>query len=67
MNRMEEIRAMLIDELDSFAGKGNLSSSDLEAIHMITSSIKSIDQIAYNDMYDARYSETRGRSSFRRY
>ena len=42
---MYRLKSMLCDELDEIAGKGELSSGDLETIHKLTDTIKNIDKI----------------------
>lgn len=45
MHKMEELRRMLVKELDEITSKGELSTGSLEVIDKLTHSIKSIDTI----------------------
>lgn len=61
MKHVEQIRDMLCDELDEIAKKGQLTADSLDAVDMITHSIKSIDTIlameesGYSNGYSGRY------------
>jgi hypothetical protein len=54
MQKMEELREMLCEELDKITKKGELSAGSLDVIDKLTHSIKSIDTIIA--MEDAGYS-----------
>ena len=54
MQKMEELRDMLCEELDKITKKGELSAGSLDVIDKLTHSIKSIDTIIA--MEDAGYS-----------
>lgn len=45
MKKMEELKEMLCTELDKLAGKGSISKTDLENIHMLTDTIKNLDKM----------------------
>lgn len=45
MKHIMQIRDMLCDELDDIAKKGQLTADSLDAVDMLTHSIKSIDTI----------------------
>ena len=65
MQKMEELRDMLCEELDKITKKGELSAGSLDVIDKLTHSIKSIDTImameeaGYSN--DGGYSYARGR------
>ena len=75
MKHIDKLRDMLCDELDEITAKGKLTVDSLDAIDMITHSIKSIDTILameeaeYNRGYSGRryydHSYGRGRSARR--
>lgn len=56
MKHIEQLREMLCEELDDLTKKGKLSVDSLDAIDMITHSIKSIDTILA--MEESGYSNT---------
>ena len=60
MQKMEELREMLCEELDKITKKGELSAGSLDVIDKLTHSIKSIDTIIA--MEDAGYSNESGYS-----
>ena len=60
MQKMEELRSMLCDELDKITKKGELSAGSLDVVDKLTHSIKSIDTIMA--MEDAGYSNESGYS-----
>lgn len=60
MQKMEELREMLCEELDKITKKGELSTGSLDVIDKLTHSIKSIDTIIA--MEDAGYSNESGYS-----
>lgn len=60
MQKMEELREMLCEELDKITKKGELSTGSLDVIDKLTHSIKSIDTIMA--MEDAGYSNESGYS-----
>ncbi len=60
MQKMEELRDMLCEELDKITKKGELSAGSLDVIDKLTHSIKSIDTITA--MEDAGYSNESGYS-----
>lgn len=60
MQKMEELRDMLCEELDKITKKGELSTGSLDVIDKLTHSIKSIDTIMA--MEDAGYSNEAGYS-----
>ena len=60
MQKMEELREMLCEELDKITKKGELSAGSLDVIDKLTHSIKSIDTIMAMD--DAGYSNESGYS-----
>lgn len=60
MQKMEELRDMLCEELDKITKKGELSAGSLDVIDKLTHSIKSIDTIMA--MEDAGYSNESGYS-----
>ena len=49
MRTLEKLRDMLCDELDEYAGKKDMSTADLEKVHVITDTIKNIDKICIMD------------------
>lgn len=55
MHKMEELKQMLVDELNKVIKKGELSAGSLDVIDKLTHSIKSIDTIVA--MEDAGYSQ----------
>ena len=55
MHKMEELKQMLVDELNKVVKKGELSAGSLDVIDKLTHSIKSIDTIVA--MEDAGYSQ----------
>ena len=63
MHKMEELRDMLINELERCTKKGELSAGSLDVIDKLTHSIKSIDTIMA--MEDAGYSNEGGNYSMR--
>ena len=73
MHKMEELKDMLVDELDEVTAKGKLTAGDLDTVDKLTHSIKSIDTILAMDGYsnDYRYdggmSYARKRDSLGRY
>lgn len=56
MKHIEQLRDMLCEELDSITKKGKLTVDSLDAVDMITHSIKSIDTIMA--MEEAGYSNS---------
>ena len=71
MQKMEELRDMLCEELDKITKKGELSAGSLDVVDKITHSIKSIDTImamnGYSNGYSNRNSYARRRDSMGRY
>lgn len=79
MNKMEELRDMLCEELDNVVEQGEITTGSLEIIDKLTHSIKSIDTIlameeagysnddygSYDD-YSRRGSYARGRRNAKR-
>lgn len=68
MKDLRRLKDMLYDDLEEIAGKGALSSGDLDAVQKLTDTIKNIDKIDmleddYSSRmmpdYDRRYSERR--------
>lgn len=55
---MHKLKKYLKEELRQYEEKGNLSSSDLQAVHMITDTIKNIDKI---EMLEDEYEEGHSR------
>lgn len=55
---MHKLKKYLKEELRQYEEKGNLSSSDLQAVHMITDTIKNIDKI---EMLEEEYEEGHSR------
>ena len=60
MQKMEELREMLCEELEKITKKGELSTGSLDVVDKLTHSIKSIDTIMA--MEDAGYSNESGYS-----
>ena len=60
MQKMEELREMLCEELEKITKKGELSTGSLDVVDKLTHSIKSIDTIMA--MENARYSNESGYS-----
>lgn len=60
MQKMEELRDMLCEELEKITKKGELSTGSLDVVDKLTHSIKSIDTIMA--MEDAGYSNDSGYS-----
>lgn len=60
MQKMEELREMLCEELDKITKKGELSAGSLDVVDKLTHSIKSIDTIMA--MEDSGYSNESGYS-----
>lgn len=58
MKNMEELKLMLMDELDQIIAKGEISFNDLDNIQKMTSSIKNIDRIIMADRYSDHPSDT---------
>lgn len=56
MRTLEKLRDMLCDELDDYAEKKDMSTADLEKVHVITDTIKNIDKICIMDE-DGEYSQ----------
>ena len=66
MHKMEELREMLCEELETITKKGELSAGSLDAIDKLTHSIKSIDTIMAMEGYSGDdYSYARGRNAKR--
>lgn len=63
MQKMEELREMLCEELDKITKKGELSAGSLDIVDKLTHSIKSIDTIMA--MEEAGYSNEGGYSNAR--
>lgn len=63
MQKMEELRDMLCEELDKITKKGELSAGSLDIVDKLTHSIKSIDTIMA--MEEAGYSNEGGYSNAR--
>ena len=63
MHKLDELRDMLMDELEKCSDKGELSAGSLEVIDKLAHAIKSIDTIvAMEDAgYSNEYSNARGR------
>lgn len=59
MQKMEELRDMLCEELEKITKKGELSAGSLDVVDKLTHSIKSIDAIMA--MEDSGYSKQGGR------
>lgn len=55
---MHKLKKYLKEELRQYEEKGNLSSSDIQAVHMITDTIKNIDKI---EMLEDEYEEGHSR------
>ena len=66
MHKLEELKEMLMDELNKVTKKGELSAGSLDIVDKLTHSIKSICTIMAMDEYDDEYSEARGGSSYAR-
>lgn len=49
MKPMDDLKEMLMSELERIAKKGDISHTDLDTIHKLTDTIKNIDKI---EMYD---------------
>lgn len=71
MQKMEELREMLCEELDKITKKGELSAGSLDVIDKLTHSIKSIDTImamedvGYSNESGYSYARGRGRNARR--
>lgn len=67
MHKLEELREMLMEELEKCSDKGELSAGSLEVIDKLAHAIKSIDTImameegGYSNEYSNEYSNARGR------
>ena len=61
---LEELRETLCDELEEIAGRGNVSHSDLEDVHLLTDTIKNIDKINRIDNGTSYGRTTRRRYSY---
>ena len=55
MRTLEKLRDMLCDELDEYAEKKDMSTADLEKVHVITDTVKNIDKICIMEE-DGEYS-----------
>lgn len=70
MNKMEELKEMLCEELEKITKKGELSAGSLDVVDKLTHSIKSIDTImameeaGYSN--ESGYSYARGRGRYAR-
>jgi hypothetical protein len=59
MHKMEELKEMLVAELEKLTKKGELSAGSLDAVDKLTHSIKSIDTIMAMEGYSSEdYSRT---------
>ena len=71
MQKMEELKEMLCEELDKITKKGELSAGSLDVIDKLTHSIKSIDTImameeaGYSNESGYSYARGRGRNARR--
>ena len=54
MHKMEELKEMLVDELERLTKKGELTSGGIDVIDKLTHSIKSIDTILAMEGYSGR-------------
>lgn len=68
MKHLEKLKETLMNELEMFAKKGDVSINSLEKIHKLTDAIKNIDKICmleeeggYSEDYGASYARGRGR------
>lgn len=74
MEKMEELKEMLCEELDDITKKGQLTAGDLDTVDKLTHSIKSLETImamngysndgsyeSYDMMYDGRSNARNGR------
>lgn len=68
MKYLDNLKETLMNELDAFAKKGDISISSLEKIHKLTDTIKNIDKICaledddgYSERYGTSYARGRGR------
>ena len=56
INPMHKLKRMLIEELDEYAKKNSISSSDLEVINMLTDAVKDMYEIdMLKDGYHKKY------------
>ena len=68
MHKMEELKEMLVAELEKLTKKGGLSAGSLDAVDKLTHSIKSIDTILAMEGYSGDdYSYRRERDNRGRY
>lgn len=65
MHDMENLKYMLMDEVEEFERKGKLTSGDLPTIHMLTDTIKNICKIKMYAEADEYSSEGSYGSSYR--
>ena len=56
MRTLEKLRDMLCEELDDYAEKKDMSTADLEKVHVITDTVKNIEKICIMDE-DGEYSQ----------
>lgn len=68
MKHLEKLKETLMNELEMFAKKGDVSINTLEKIHKLTDTIKNIDKICmleeeggYSEDYGSSYARGRGR------
>lgn len=58
---MHELKDMLCQKLREYERKGNVSSSDLEQVHMLTDTIKNIGKIEMQKEYSQGWQDYSGR------
>jgi hypothetical protein len=52
MKYLHDLKDMLCEELEEYAGKGELSAGSLDVIHKMTDVVKNIDKILMLEEYD---------------
>ena len=61
MRDLYKLKDMLCEVLDGYIKRGSLSGGDLEAVHMITDTIKNVDKIDLLEDDGSEYSHARRR------